>query len=189
MRKALGFTSLMIASVALILVVGPSCKAEESTTGEESEIRFDAAGKIEPVGDADEVTEFPVLVAISLLQETKEGSEAVRAISVRPQYPVICGGDFKCEGTEIMWLIGGRVPEGHTLVIRNADEANKCFDQTKIPVTISGRQNSASSGTALPACEKKLQGHFWQYVVELYKDGEEKPVASSDPGGIIHKRR
>ena len=172
MRKALGFTSLLIASVALILVMGPSCKAED-TPAEEGYAVKQAANAM-PI----QVQSGPAQVKIHIQRRQKR-------IFVTPPYVSICNS-YPCAGEQFEWEIVGGLEEGEKLVIKDAPGTSPCFSMT-IPVVIEPPYNGAGSDLPDEGCQQEELGHFWPYLVHLtLADGS---TIGTDPGGIIHKRK
>lgn len=172
MRKALGFTSLMIASVALMLIVGPSCKAEDKPAEEGSGVK--QAANAMPI----QVVATPAKVKIHV-QRMQEN------IFVTPPNVRICFESY-CDGNGFRWEVVGGLRDGETLTIKDAPEHLSCFPEA-IPVAIQDPADGAESGLPDESCLQDKYGTYWPYVIEMkLADGTK---FSTDPGGIIHKRR
>lgn len=180
MRKAVGSICLMTLFAAAVLILGPSCKAEDPPPDVKSEIRFSDVGVPDSVGEAVNLAKKADVI-IAVLGQKKDADTQV--ILVKDRWVEICP-QYNCDGDEIRWRIVGRPLEAdETMVIRDADPANHCFPN--VPVTISFPNNVALSGLPLSNCVTGPD-HQWRYVVELYKAGIQNPIASTDPGAIIH---
>jgi len=170
----------MIGLVAVMLFLGPGCKAEDKQPDVESEIRFSDIGVPEPIGDS---LALAKKAHVNIIVLGKKKDDNTYWIKVAPPWVGICPG-LNCDGVEFHWKLVGPGLEGdETLLIRDADPANHCFPN--VPVTISPPNNAAESGLPLSHCVI-AGGHTWEYVVELYKAGTTDPIASTDPGAIIH---
>lgn len=171
MRKVIGSVVVMSGLVAAILVMGPSCKAEEHS--KEPAARIEVAERATPI----QVEPRPARVRVHIQRHRQK-------IFATPNYPAICPKPF-CEGDQLEWEIVGGLEPGETLVIRDADVSNRCFPDT-IPVMIEPPFDGAVSGEPDESCEQNPYGHLWPYVLELYMEGNPDPIADSDPGAIIH---
>lgn len=181
MRKASGSILVLTGLVAAMLVIGPSCKAEDTTPDVKSKVQFSDEGVPVPVGESLRLKSKAQVKIIVLGKQKPDGTHVIK---VSKNCPEICPG-FLCDGEEVEWWIGGGgLDADETLVIRDADPSDPCFPN--IPVTISPPNNVAPSGSPLSPCVVEGQNHYWQYVVEVYKAGTADPVASTDPGAIIH---
>ena len=181
MRKALRSILVMSGLVAAMLVMGPSCKAEDTKPDVESRIDFSADGVPIPVGESLRLMKKAQVKIIVLGKKKPDGTHMIK---VSHNWPEICP-HFYCDGEEVEWWIGGGgLDADETLVIRDADPSNRCFPN--IPVTISDPNNAAPSGPPLSPCVIAGSDHTWRYIVEVFKQGTVDPVASTDPGAIIH---
>jgi hypothetical protein len=181
MRKASGSILVLTGLVAAMLVIGPNCRAEEPTPNVKSKVEFSDDGVPIPVGESVRL-KSKAQVKIIVLGKTK--SDGSHVIKVSKNWPEICP-DFPCDGEEVEWWIGGGgLDADETLVISDADLSDPCFPN--VPVTISPPNNVALSGSPLLRCLEQGTDHTWRYVVEVYKAGTADPVASTDPGAIIH---
>lgn len=181
MRKAVGSICLMIGLVVVMLFLGPGCKAEDTKPDVRSGIDFSGDGVPIPVGESLRLKKKAQVKIIVLGKKKPDGAYMIK---VSQNWPEICPY-FYCDGEEVEWWIGGGgLDADETLVIRDADPSNHCFPN--IPVTISHPNNVAYSGLPLPPCVIEGEDHKWRYVVEVFKEGTADPVASTDPGAIIH---
>lgn len=172
MRKAMELIGRVGVGVIVVLVLGSSCKAEQGST--ESQPVTGVAEQATPI----RVAASPVKVRIHVLRTQMK-------IFATPPYVSICD-EPTCDGNSFEWLIVGGLQEGETLTIKDAPGHPSCFPNS-IPVAIELPYDGAESGPPADACTEDKYGTYWPYIIEMkLADGT---TFSTDPGGIIHKRR
>jgi len=106
-------------------------------------------------------------------------------IFLTPPYVSICN-EHTCDGDSFEWVIVGGLQEEETLTIKNAPGHPACFPDS-IPVDIQHPNDGAHSGPPDDSCTQDKYGIYWPYIVSMeLADGTK---FSTDPGGIIHKKR
>lgn len=129
-------------------------------------------------GQAITINQPPKAVRVNVIVTGKQKKNGLFRIVVAPKNPPFVGNQSFCDGRELEWVIVGGLEVGQFL--RISDVSFACFPN--VPVDIHYPNNGALSGTPDATT---TPGTYWTYVVELF-DAEGKPIASSDPGAIIH---
>ncbi len=170
-HASIGLLSVVLVSV---LMMGPSC-----TTAEEEPSKTDASPDARSSEGAAVIGAKPAKVTIHVQRNKKE-------IFTTSHYVAICEDPAFCDGSSIDWVIAGKLSDGETLTITNAPGYPDCFPDV-LPVSIQAPNDGAESGPPDDSCRDEKFGTFWPYVIEMeLADGTK---FSTDPGGIIHKRR
>jgi hypothetical protein len=153
-----------------MLVLGPSCRAEE--TSSEAKPVTEVAKQAMPI----QVKARPKKVQIHVQRKQEN-------IFTTPHNISVCEDPVFCDGDAFEWVIAGGLNEGEVLTIKDAPGFPSCFSDT-IPVEIKVPNNGADSGPPDDSCRHEKYGTFWPYIIEMeLADGTK---FSTDPGGIIH---
>lgn len=174
MRKTVASMILLSVAVAAVLMMGPSC-----SKADDKEAKPETPPEAATSEGAAIIQAKPAKVTIHIQRKKKN-------IFTTPHYVAVCDDPDFCDGSSFEWVIAGRLDEGETLTIKNAPGYPQCFADV-IPVAVEAPNNGAESGWPDESCMEEKYGTFWPYVIEMkLADGT---TFSTDPGGIIHKRR
>lgn len=172
MRKTYAFLILLSVAVVAVLVLGPSCRAQETST--KADTGIEVAEQAMPI----QVEASPKKVRIHVQRNDK-------TIFTTPPYISICKEPGFCDGNGFEWVIVGGLKTGEKLTIKDAPDHPHCFPNS-IPVSIEAPNNGALSGAPADACWQDKYGFYWPYIIEMeLADGT---TFSTDPGGIIRRR-